>query len=373
MGELLDKTLREAGIDPATGNPLAAEGNSPENNQQGGNQDGQDNARQQEQQGKTDDETDNQEARGDGNETNRPESSGNEGAEDEVTALTEGLSDEEFERLVEKLTANSERGMVQLPKSMLNKIKRQKREAQTKYENELAETNAKAKAYELMLNATKQTPAQHPEQRQPVQEEIPDRELEPERYALYMTDKLVPYVQSLEQRLASREQEDAVSGATRELQALEGRRTAQHPEYPEAKEAWVKMQVKQIKTLKPDFPDGEARRRVEAAFLQHSVQLAANGVDPTKYLLDIMEGLYTPKAAKKAEEKKPSGKPDLDALARAIQKNKSLSQMNGQAPGGGDEVPDQVAYHALSQAEQIKVLEKVGGFRGLVKAWSAAS
>lgn len=177
-----------------------------------------------------------------------------------------------------------------------------------------------------------------------IQEEIPDREYEPEKYANWRADKL-------EKRVEVMQEEQTRVNAERQWDNMQADHTKTNPDYAAAKAFLLDVEGKKLKAQHPHATDAQISQELKKQEYITVGNAAKNGMMPTQHIefLAFQAG-YRPGAEDKKEVKKKSNIKNIKKNAR-----KNASLIGGSSAGGtGDSrTADQLAAMGLEEIEKF--------------------
>jgi DNA repair exonuclease SbcCD ATPase subunit len=245
----------------------------------------------------------------------------------------EESEEEEVEVEVEELTGAKFR----------HKLKAEK-EAREKIEKEAQELKERLARLEGRAEAQYQ-PAPEPEQ--PV-EEVPDPEIEPERYAIYKANKL-------EEQLKQMEQQQVRLNAERQWDAMQTEHAKANPSYNDAKSFLLEKEAQKIRTMYPTASESEISQHLKEQEYITAGNAARAGMDPLQHIefLAFQAGFRPSEAEVKKEA--PKKKPNIKAIKKNVKKNASL--IGGSAAGNNGDVKsaEQLLNMSIDQIHKMGV------------------
>lgn len=196
-------------------------------------------------------------------------------------------------------------------------------------------------------------------------EEIPDMELEPEKYAIWEAQQAKKEVQSLKQELER-------TNAERQWETFQSEYAKVHPDYQAAKDFLIQHEATQIKMLYPSATDMQIAQHMRQQEHVIVANAAKAGIDPAQHIefLAYQAGFRADK--KKDEEKKelPKQKPNLDKIKKNVKKNASLIGGSPAGDAGDARSAEQLLTMSLEDIDKFgtdkyeKAIQKVAARLG---------
>ena len=321
--------LEEAGIDPETMEPKGDNETDKEVTE-----DGTDERLRLEQEHEPDAESDSSED--DGEQAGGLEEQSEEGgSEDEPTEADDKLSVDGID------FTNAPPDM---KRAMRNKVKET-----TQLNKELKEQKGLLKS---LIEKEQYIPVASPEKEQPHQEEIPDKELEPEDYAVYVAEKSAKATERMEQKQVVA---DTVQYARDALAESESATSIK--DYKAAKAYGVQVIKNSIKRTAPDITPAEMNKAVAASLDEISAQAINRGVDVADHLYGMAQDYGYNASTTTTNDKGET--PNLAVIEKNQNKNTKLGGAGGKVKGGKtladlNEMSSK-EYHDYKQANREEV------------------
>lgn len=180
----------------------------------------------------------------------------------------------------------------------------------------------------------------------PQAEEIPDREYEPEKYAIWRAEKL-------EEKMKVIEASQAQSNAERQWEVMQSDHSRGNPTYTDAKKFLLDQETTKIRQVYPGATDAQISQHLkEQEYLEVS-KAAQAGMDPLQHIefLAYKSG-FRPEAAKK-EVGAPKKKSNIAKIKKNAKKNVSLIGGSGAAESGNKLSADQLLAMSLKDIEKF--------------------
>lgn len=242
----------------------------------------------------------------------------------------------EEEQEVEEDTEEDEKAS---PASMRHKIKAEKEERK-KLERETQELRERLARLEGKAEATQ---TNTPE----IKEEIPDRELDPEGYSIWKSDRL-------EEKLEKMQQENTKLNAERQWQNMESEHIKASPDYGSAKQFLIEKETARVKAMHPSATASQISQHIKEQEYVIVGNAARAGVDPLQHIefLAFKEG-FRPGEKKEEVKKSPTRKSNIKAINRNAKRNASI--IGGSSAGSGDEKasPEQLLNMSMAEIDKF--------------------
>lgn len=197
---------------------------------------------------------------------------------------------------------------------------------------------------ELQLAAARQQGRDEATPKQEVEtEEVPDQDLEPERYAIYKADKLEKQVQAMEKAQTR-------VNAERQWEDMQSSYEKSHPEYTQAKAFLIDHETAQIKSLYPAATDTQIAQHMKQQEYITAGNAAKAGVDPLQHISFLAyQAGFRPGEEKKTVKKKVN----IDKIKKNAKKSASLIGGSAAAPSDAIRSADQLAKMGLEEITKM--------------------
>ncbi len=192
-------------------------------------------------------------------------------------------------------------------------------------------------------------------------EEIPDRDYEPEKYALYKTEQL-------EKKLLALEEKEARIMAERQWEKLQSQRVKSNPDFMDAKAYLLEGEAKRIKALYPNATESQIETHIKQQEYQTVANAARAGMDPLAQIefLAWQAGFRGKDKEEKEVEAEKKGA-NIQNIKRNIKKSASLIGGSSGGKVGDFRTADQLAamtideIHKFGRAKYEAAIQKLEG------------